>query len=161
KRTLPSGRTCTLMSLMPLALATRCCRSQNLKAPCIFMNLSAGALAQNTSAPPAGRIWTNTSCLSGFTSASPAFASSDLSLSRVGGPPGGGSPRVTVVVDACDCMERAGSAGSVGPLAWSSVGVPRIARGGGAGPVRSVVVVVEVAPGVVVVVDPGVVVEVV
>src|SRR5437867_13202543 len=149
------------MSLMPLALATRCCRSQNLKAPCIFMNLSAGALAQNTSAPPAGRIWTNTSCLSGFTSASPAFASSDLSLSRVVAPRGRRSPRVTVMVNACDCMQQAGSSKSVRPLPSSSMQLPQISRGGGTGPVPSVVVVVEVVPGVVVVVGAGVVLEVV
>src|SRR5437667_281470 len=125
------------------------------------MNLSAGALAQTTSAPPAGRIWTNTSCLSGFTSASPAFASSDLSLSRVVAPRGRRSPRVTVIVNACDCMQQAGSSKSVRPLPSSSMQLPQISRGGGTGPVPSVVVVVEVAPGVVVVVDPGVVVEVV
>src|SRR5947199_5480124 len=125
------------------------------------MNLSAGALAQSTSVPPAGRIWTNTSCLSGFTSASPAFASSDLSLSRVVAPRGRRSPRVTVIVNACDCMQQAGSSKSVRPLPSSSMQLPQISRGGGTGPVPSVVVVVEVAPGVVVVVDPGVVVEVV
>src|SRR5437870_10257886 len=149
------------MSLMPLALATRCCRSQNLKAPCIFMNLSAGALAQNTSAPPAGRIWTNTSCLSGFTSASPTFASSDLSLSRVVAPRGRRSPRVTVIVNACDCMQQAGSSKSVRPLPSSSMQLPPKSRGAGTGPVPSVVVVVEVAPGVVVVVGAGAVLEVV
>src|SRR5437867_2070608 len=149
------------MSLMPLALATRCCRSQNLKAPCIFMNLSAGALAQNTSAPPAGRIWTNTSCLSGFTSASPAFASSDLSLSRVVAPRGRRSPRVTVIVNACDCMQQAGSSKSVRPLPSSSMQLPQKSRGAGTGPVPSVVVVVEDAPGVVVVVGAGAVLEVV
>src|SRR5205809_4059676 len=126
------------------------------------MNLSAGALAQSTSVPPAGRIWTNTSCLSGFTSASPAFASSDLSLSRVVTPRGRRSPRVTVIVNACDCMQQAGSSKSVRPLPSSSMQLPQISRGGGTGPVPSVVVVVvEVAPGVVVVVDPGVVLEVV
>src|SRR5437867_3129503 len=149
------------MSLMPLALATRCCRSQNLKAPCIFMNLSAGALAQSTSVPPAGRIWTNTSCLSGFTSASPTLASSDLSLSRVVAPRGRRSPRVTVIVNACDCMQQAGSSKSVRPLPSSSMQLPQISRGGGTGPVPSVEVVVEVAPGVVVVVGAGVVLEVV
>src|SRR5439155_16002755 len=126
------------------------------------MNLSAGALAQSTSVPPAGRIWTNTSCLSGFTSASPTFASSDLSLSRVVAPRGRRSPRVTVIVNACDCMQQAGSSKSVRPLPSSSMQLPQISRGGGRGPVPSVVVVVvEVAPGVVVVVDPGVVLEVV
>src|SRR5216117_1063383 len=125
------------------------------------MNLSVGALAQSTSVPPAGRIWTNMSCLSGFTSASPTFASSDLSLSRVVAPRGRRSPRVTVIVNACDCMQQAGSSKSVRPLRSSSMQLPQISRGGGTGPVPSVVVVVEVAPGVVVVVDPGVVVEVV
>src|SRR5438876_3368449 len=126
------------------------------------MNLSAGALAQSTSVPPAGRIWTNTSCLSGFTSASPTFASSDLSLSRVVAPRGRRSPRVTVIVNACDCMQQAGSSKSVRPLPSSSMQLPQNSRGAGTGPVPSVVVVVvEVAPGVVVVVDPGVVVEVV
>src|SRR5947209_5919507 len=145
------------MSLMPSALATRCWRSQNLKAPCIFMNLSAGALAQSTSVPPAGRIWTNTSCLSGFTSASPTFASSDLSLSRVVAPRGRRSPRVTVIVNACDCTQQAGSSKSVRPLPSSSMQLPQISRGAGTGPVPSVEVVVEVAPGVVVVVGAGVV----
>src|SRR5437016_3119565 len=125
------------------------------------MNLSAGALAQSTSVPPAGRIWTNTSCLSGFTSASPAFASSDLSLSRVVTPRGRRSPRVTVIVNACDCMQQAGSAKSVRPLRWSARQLPQISGGGGTGPVPRVVVVVEVAPGVVVVVGAGVVLEVV
>src|SRR5438876_197872 len=125
------------------------------------MNLSAGALAQSTSVPPAGRIWTNTSCLSGFTSASPAFASSDLSLSRVVTPRGRRSPRVTVIVNACDCMQQAGSSKSVRPLPSSSMQLPQISRGGGTGPVPRVVVVVEVAPGVVVVVGAGVVLEVV
>src|SRR5438552_7944242 len=125
------------------------------------MNLSAGALAQSTSVPPAGRIWTNTSCLSGFTSASPTFASSDLSLSRVVAPRGRRSPRVTVIVNACDCMQQAGSSKSVRPLSSSSMQLPQISRGGGTGPVPSVVVVVEVAPGVVVVVGAGVVLEVV
>src|SRR5438094_6161691 len=125
------------------------------------MNLSAGALAQRTSTPPAGRIWTNTSCLSGFTSASPAFASSDLSLSRVVTPRGRRSPRVTVIVNACDCMQQAGSSKSVRPLPSSSMQLPQISRGGGTGPVPRVVVVVEVAPGVVVVVGAGVVLEVV
>src|SRR5439155_737646 len=148
-----------------------CCRSQNLKAPCIFMNLSVGALAQSTSVPPAGRIWTNTSCLSGFTSASPTFASSDLSLSRVVAPRGRRSPRVTVIVNACDCMQQAGSSKSVSPLPSSSMQLPQISRGGGTGPVPSVEVVVvlvvglevvvEVAAGVVVVVGAGVVLEVV
>src|SRR5438132_164671 len=123
------------------------------------MNLSAGALAQSTSVPPAGRIWTNTSCLSGFTSASPAFASSDLSLSRVVAPRGRRSPRVTVIVNACDCMQQAGSSKSVRPLPSSSMQLPQISRGGGTGPVPSVVVVVEVVPGVVVVVGAGVVAE--
>src|SRR5204863_4910104 len=125
------------------------------------MNLSAGALAQSTSVPPAGRIWTNTSCLSGFTSASPTLASSDLSLSRVVAPRGRRSPRVTVIVNACDCMQQAGSSKSVRPLPSSSMQLPQISRGGGTGPVPSVVVVVEVAPGVVVVVGAGVVLEVV
>src|SRR5207244_7404105 len=125
------------------------------------MNLSAGALAQSTSVPPAGRIWTNTSCLSGFTSASPTFASSDLSLSRVVAPRGRRSPRVTVIVNACDCMQQAGSSKSVRPLPSSSMQLPQISRGGGTGPVPRVVVVVEVAPGVVVVVGAGVVLEVV
>src|SRR5438094_5391634 len=125
------------------------------------MNLSAGALAQSTSVPPAGRIWTNTSCLSGFTSASPTFASSDLSLSRVVAPRGRRSPRVTVIVNACDCMQQAGSSKSVRPLRSSSMQLPQISRGGGTGPVPSVVVVVEVVPGVVVVVGAGVVLEVV
>src|SRR5437899_2098177 len=124
------------------------------------MNLSAGALAQSTSVPPAGRIWTNTSCLSGFTSASPTFASSDLSLSRVVAPRGRRSPRVTVIVNACDCMQQAGSSKSVRPLRSSSMQLPQISRGGGTGPVPSVVVVVEVVPGVVVVVGAGGVVEV-
>src|SRR5437764_4146625 len=124
------------------------------------MNLSAGALAQSTSVPPAGRIWTNTSCLSGFTSASPAFASSDLSLSRVVTPRGRRSPRVTVIVNACDCMQQAGSSKSVRPLPSSSMQLPQISRGGGTGPVPSVEVVVEVVPGVVVVVGEGVVLEV-
>src|SRR6266480_3042921 len=115
------------------------------------MNLSVGALAQSTSVPPAGRIWTNTSCLSGFTSASPTFASSDLSLSRVVAPRGRRSPRVTVIVNACDCMQQAGSSKSVRPLSSSSMQLPQISRGGGTGPVPSVVVVVEVVPGVVVV----------
>src|SRR5207245_124555 len=136
-------------------------RSQNLKAPCIFMNLFAGALAQSTSVPPAGRIWTNTSCLSGFTSASPTFASSDLSLSRLVAPRGRRSPRVTVIVNACDCMQQAGSSKSVSPLPSSSMQLPQISRGGGTGPVPSVEVVVEVVPGVVVVVGAGVVLEVV
>src|SRR5947207_8610099 len=149
------------MSLMPSALATRCWRSQNLKAPCIFMNLPVGALAQSTSVPPAGRIWTNTSCLSGFTSASPTFASSDLSLSRVVAPRGRRSPRVTVIVNACDCMQQAGSSKSVSPLPSSSMQLPQISRGGGTGPVPSVEVVVEVVPGVVVVEGAGVVLEVV
>src|SRR5437870_5669012 len=149
------------MSLMPSALATRCWRSQNLKAPCIFMNLSAGALAQSTSVPPAGRIWTNTSCLSGFTSASPTFASSDLSLSRVVAPRGRRSPRVTVIVNACDCMQQVGSSKSVRPLPSSSMQLPQKSRGAGTGPAPSVVVVVEVAPGVVVVVGAGAVLEVV
>src|SRR5207247_8268494 len=127
----------------------------NLKAPCIFMNLSVGALAQSTSVPPAGRIWTNTSCLSGFTSASPTFASSDLSLSRVVAPRGRRSPRVTVIVNACDCMQQAGSSKSVRPLPSSSMQLPQKSRGAGTGPVPSVVVVVEVAPGVVVVVGAG------
>src|SRR6266699_4978907 len=125
------------------------------------MNLSAGALAQSTSVPPAGRIWTNTSCLSGFTSASPTFASSDLSLSRVVAPRGRRSPRVTVIVNACDCMQQAGSSKSVSPLPSSSMQLPQISRGGGTGPVPSVEVVVEVVPGVVVVVGAGVVPEVV
>src|SRR6266480_2165708 len=125
------------------------------------MNLSVGALAQSTSVPPAGRIWTNTSCLSGFTSASPTFASSDLSLSRVVAPRGRRSPRVTVMVNACDCMQQAGSSKSVRPLPSSSMQLPQISRGGGTGPVPSVVVVVEVAPGVVVVVGAGDVLEVV
>src|SRR2546426_6368656 len=125
------------------------------------MNLSAGALAQSTSVPPAGRIWTNTSCLSGFTSASPTFASSDLSLSRVVAPRERRSPRVTVIVNACDCMQQAGSSKSVSPLPSSSMQLPQISRGGGRGPVPSVEVVVEVAPGVVVVVGAGVVLEVV
>src|SRR5438132_146385 len=125
------------------------------------MNLSAGALAQSTSVPPAGRIWTNTSCLSGFTSASPTFASSDLSLSRVVTPRGRRSTRVTVIVNACDCMQQAGSSKSVRPLPSSSMQLPQISRGGGTGPVPRVVVVVEVAPGVVVVVGAGVVLEVV
>src|SRR5438094_8263398 len=125
------------------------------------MNLSAGALAQSTSVPPAGRIWTNTSCLSGFTSASPTFASSDLSLSRVVAPRGRRSPRVTVIVNACDCMRQAGSSKSVSPLPLSSRQLPQISRGGGTGPVPSVEVVVEVVPGVVVVVGAGVVLEVV
>src|SRR5216117_340375 len=125
------------------------------------MNLSVGALAQSTSVPPAGRIWTNTSCLSGFTSASPTFASSDLSLSRVVAPRGRRSPRVTVIVNACDCMQQAGSSKSVRPLRSSSMQLPQISRGGGTGPVPSVVVVVEVVPGVVVVVGAGVVLEVV
>src|SRR5438093_6047762 len=125
------------------------------------MNLSAGALAQSTSVPPAGRIWTNTSCLSGFTSASPTFASSDLSLSRVVAPRGRRSPRVTVIVNACDCMQQAGSSKSVSPLPSSSMQLPQISRGGGTGPVPSVEVVVEVVPGVVVVVGAGVVLEVV
>src|SRR5947199_4724771 len=127
------------------------------------MNLSVGALAQSTSVPPAGRIWTNTSCLSGFTSASPAFASSDLSLSRVVAPRGRRSPRVTVIVNACDCMQQAGSSKSVSPLPSSSMQLPQISRGGGTGPVPSVEVVVEVVPGVVVVVvvGAGVVLEVV
>src|SRR5438046_10479361 len=123
------------------------------------MNLSVGALAQSTSVPPAGRIWTNTSCLSGFTSASPTFASSDLSLSRVVAPRGRRSPRVTVIVNACDCMQQAGSSKSVRPLRSSSMQLPQISRGGGTGPVPSVVVVVEVVPGVVVVVGAGVVLE--
>src|SRR5439155_1472572 len=123
------------------------------------MNLSAGALAQSTSVPPAGRIWTNTSCLSGFTSASPTFASSDLSLSRVVAPRGRRSPRVTVIVNACDCMQQAGSSKSVSPLPSSSMQLPQISRGGGTGPVPSVEAVVEVVPGVVVVVGAGVVVE--
>src|SRR2546425_672243 len=123
------------------------------------MNLSAGALAQSTSVPPAGRIWTNTSCWSGFTSASPAFASSDLSLSRVVAPRGRRSPRVTVIVNACDCMRQAGSAESVRPVPAASVQVPQVALGGGRGPAGMVVVVVEVAPGVVVVVGAGVVLE--
>src|SRR5213079_306208 len=122
------------------------------------MNLSVGALAQSTSVPPAGRIWTNTSCLSGFTSASPTFASSDLSLSRVVAPRGRRSPRVTVIVNACDFMQQAGSSKSVRPLPSSSMQLPQISRGGGTGPVPRVVVVVEVAPGVVVVVGAGVVV---
>src|SRR5438132_295605 len=125
------------------------------------MNLSAGALAQSTSVPPAGRIWTNTSCLSGFTSASPTFASSDLSLSRVVAPRGRRSPRVTVIVNACDCTQQAGSSKSVRPLPSSSMQLPQISRGAGTGPVPSVEVVVEVAPGVVVVVGAGVVVGVV
>src|SRR5438876_1439711 len=125
------------------------------------MNLSAGALAQSTSVPPAGRIWTNTSCLSGFTSASPTFASSDLSLSRVVAPRGRRSPRVTVIVNACDCMQQAGSSKSVSPLPSSSMQLPQISRGGGTGPVPSVEVVVEVVPGVVVVEGAGVVLEVV
>src|SRR3989449_5928486 len=125
------------------------------------MNLSAGALAQSTSVPPAGRIWTNTSCLSGFTSASPTFASSDLSLSRVVAPRGRRSPCVTVIVNACDCMQQAGSSKSVSPLPSSSMQLPQISRGGGTGPVPSVEVVVEVVPGVVVVVGAGVVLEVV
>src|SRR5438132_9446353 len=125
------------------------------------MNLSAGALAQSTSVPPAGRIWTNTSCLSGFTSASPTFASSDLSLSRVVAPRGRRSPRVTVIVNACDCMQQAGSSKSVRPLPSSSMQLPQNSRGAGTGPVPSVVVVVEVVPGVVVVVGAGVVLEVV
>src|SRR5438034_9102288 len=125
------------------------------------MNLSVGALAQSTSVPPAGRIWTNTSCLSGFTSASPTFASSDLSLSRVVAPRGRRSPRVTVIVNACDCMQQAGSSKSVRPLPSSSMQLPQKSRGAGTGPVPSVVVVVEVAPGVVVVVGAGVVLEVV
>src|SRR5438132_819211 len=136
------------------------------------MNLSAGALAHSTSVPPSGRIWTNTSCLSGFTSASPTFASSDLSLSRVVAPRGRRSPRVTVIVNACDCTQQAGSSKSVRPLPSSSMQLPQISRGAGTGPVPSVEVVVEVAPGVVVVVGaggvlvvvvaaPGVVVEVV
>src|SRR5213080_963575 len=125
------------------------------------MNLSAGALAQSTSVPPAGRIWTNTSCLSGFTSASPTFASSDLSLSRVVAPRGRRSPRVTVIVNACDCMQQAGSSKSVRPLPSSSMQLPQISRGGGTGPVPSVEVVVEVVPGVVVVEGAGVVLEVV
>src|SRR5438552_6340347 len=116
------------------------------------MNLSAGALAQSTSVPPAGRIWTNTSCLSGFTSASPTFASSDLSLSRVVAPRGRRSPRVTVIVNACDCMQQVGSSKSVRPLPSSSMQLPQKSRGAGTGPAPSVVVVVEVAPGVVVVV---------
>src|SRR5881296_605635 len=124
------------------------------------MNLSVGALAQSTSVPPAGRIWTNTSCLSGFTSASPTFASSDLSLSRVVAPRGRRSPRVTVIVNACDCMQQAGSSKSVRPLS-SSMQLPQKSRGAGTGPVPSVVVVVEVAPGVVVVVGAGAVLEVV
>src|SRR5256885_2579987 len=119
------------------------------------MNLSVGALAQSTSVPPAGRIWTNTSCLSGFTSASPTFASSDLSLRRVVAPRGRRSPRVTVIVNACDCMQQAGSSKSVSPLPSSSMQLPQISRGGGTGPVPSVEVVVEVAPGVVVVVGAG------
>src|SRR5437016_14246479 len=125
------------------------------------MNSSAGASAQRTSTPPAGRIWTNTSCLSGFTSASPAFASSDLSLSRVVAPRGRRSPRVTVIVNACDCTQQAGSSKSVRPLPSSSMQLPQISRGAGTGPVPSVEVVVEVAPGVVVVVGAGVVLEVV
>src|SRR2546426_447063 len=125
------------------------------------MNLSAGALAQSTSVPPAGRIWTNTSCLRGFTSASPTFASSDLSLSRVVAPRGRRSPRVTVIVNACDCMQQAGSSKSVRPLPSSSMQLPQISRGSGTGPVPSVVVVVEVAPNVDVVVGAGVVLEVV
>src|SRR3989442_13425083 len=125
------------------------------------MNLSVGALAQSTSVPPAGRIWTNTSCLSGFTSASPTFASSDLSLSRVVAPRGRRSPRVTVIVNACDCMQQAGSSKSVRPLPSSSMQLPQKSRGAGTGPVPSVVVVVEVAPGVVVVVGAGAVLEVV
>src|SRR2546428_11802078 len=123
------------------------------------MNLSAGALAQSTSAPPAGRIWTNTSCWSGFTSASPTFASSDLSWSRVVAPRGRRSPRVTVIVNACDCRQQAGSSKSVRPLPSSSMQLPQISRGAGTGPVPSVVVVVEVAPGVLVVVGAGVVLE--
>src|SRR5438876_4629798 len=125
------------------------------------MNLSAGALAQSTSVPPAGRIWTNTSCLSGFTSASPTFASSDLSLSRVVAPRGRRSPRVTVIVNACDCMQQVGSSKSVRPLPSSSMQLPQKSRGAGTGPAPSVVVVVEVAPGVVVVVGAGAVLEVV
>src|SRR5438876_657849 len=125
------------------------------------MNLSAGALAQSTSVPPAGRIWTNTSCLSGFTSASPTFASSDLSLSRVVAPRGRRSPRVTVIVNACDCVQQPGSAKAVGPLPSASIEVPPGARGAVAVPGRGVEVVVEVAPGVVVVVGAGVVLEVV
>src|SRR6266513_772051 len=125
------------------------------------MNLSAGAVAQSTSVPPAGRIWTNKSCLSGFTSASPTFASSDLSLSRVVTPRWRRSPCVTVIVNACDCMQQAGSSKSVSPLPSSSMQLPQISRGGGTGPVPSVVVVVEVVPGVVVVVGAGVVLEVV
>src|SRR5438552_16879094 len=125
------------------------------------MNLSAGALAQSTSVPPAGRIWTNKSCLSGFTSASPTFASSDLSLSREVAPRGRRSPRVTVIVNACDCMQQAGSSKSVSPLPSSSMQLTQISRGGGTGPVPRVVVGVEVVPGVVVVVGAGVVLEVV
>src|SRR2546428_8541349 len=125
------------------------------------MNLSAGALAQSTSVSPAGRIWTNPSCLSVFTSASPAFASSDLSWSRVVAPRGRRSPRVTVIVNACDCRQQAGSSKSVRPLPSSSMQLPQISRGAGTGPVPSVVVVVEVAPGVVVVVGAGVVAPVV
>src|SRR5437762_526671 len=125
------------------------------------MNLSAGALAQSTSVPPAGRIWTNTSCLSGFTSASPTLASSDLSLSRVVAPRGRRSPRVTVIVNACDCVRQAGFAKAVGALAAAAVEVAQGARVGGVGLVRGVEVVVEVAPGVVVVVGAGVVLEVV
>src|SRR5213078_746175 len=134
------------------------------------MNLSAGALAQSTSVPPAGRIWTNTSCLSGFTSASPTLASSDLSLSRVVAPRGRRSPRVTVIVNACDCMQQAGSSKSVRPLPSSSMQLPQISRGGGTGPVPRVVVVgvrsadavvVEGAAGVGVVVRAGVMLEVV
>src|SRR5438034_591476 len=121
------------------------------------MNLSAGALAQSTSVPPAGRIWTNTSCLSGFTSASPTFASSDLSLSLVVAPRRGAGARVAVGAGAGVCMQPAGSWKAVGPLPWASMREPPGSRGAGAGPVPGVEVVVEVAPGVVVVVGAGVV----
>src|SRR2546425_834939 len=113
------------------------------------MNLSAGALAQSTSVPPAGRIWTNTSCLSGFTSASPTFASSDLSLSRVVAPRGRRSPRVAVGVVAGVWVRRAATSVAVGPVAWAAVLDAHVARGDGGGPGRGVEVVVEVVPGVV------------
>src|SRR5438094_8323013 len=59
-----------------------------------------------------------------------------------------------------------GSDGDSSSDVWSadvsaSMLLPQISRGGGAGPVPRVVVVVEVAPGVVVVVGAGVVLEVV
>src|SRR5436190_7256791 len=123
----PLRRTLMRMSSMPIALATRCLWSQNLKTRCLCMKLAAGTRAQRTSLAPSGRIWRKTSCFCGLTVDMPARARMERRRSRLVTPRARMRPRFRSMVKRWTWLEQqAGSSKSVSPLPSLSMQSPQI-----------------------------------